>query len=194
LDLDPEVKKIIEEDQKYISRSLVRFLPMVVKRARESTIEDITGRRYIDFLCGAAVTNVGHNHPKVLEAAKKAMDDLVHAGMLYLYNEPSVRLAKLLNEVTPGNFRKKVFFGLSGSDAVDCSLKMVRWHTRKPRAIAYIGSYHGVTMGALSLSGFVPSMVRGFMPLVPGVIHVPYPFCYRCPGVPCMWIILPQVY
>ncbi len=181
LELNPEVKRIIEEDRKYISGSLVRFTPMVIKRGRGLIIEDIRGKEYIDFLCGAAVTNVGHNHPKVVEAAKRAMEDLVHAGMLYLYNEPSVRLAKLLNEITPGSFRKKIFFGLSGSDAIDCSLKMVRWHSKRPRALAFTGSYHGMTMGSLSLSGFVPSMVKGFMPIVPGITHVPYPFCYRCP-------------
>ncbi|HDM45044.1 MAG TPA: aminotransferase class III-fold pyridoxal phosphate-dependent enzyme, partial [Candidatus Bathyarchaeota archaeon] len=63
---------------------------MVVKRGRREIIEDVAGRKYIDFLCGAAVTNVGHNHPKVVEAAKRAMEDLVHAGMLYLYNEPAI--------------------------------------------------------------------------------------------------------
>jgi len=181
LEVDPRTLKIIEEDRRYISGSLVRFVPMVVKRGRREIIEDVAGRKYIDFLCGAAVTNVGHNHPKVVEAAKRAMEDLVHAGMLYLYNESAIKLAKVLNEITPGRFHKKVFFGLSGSDAIDCSLKMVRWHTRRPRTVSFIGSYHGMTLGSLSLSGFVPSMVRGFMPLVPGVTHIPYPFCYRCP-------------
>ncbi|MCD6529670.1 aminotransferase class III-fold pyridoxal phosphate-dependent enzyme, partial [Candidatus Bathyarchaeota archaeon] len=200
--IDPRVLRIVEEDKKYISGSLVRFVPMVVKKGRRDIIEDLSGRKYIDFLCGAAVTNVGHNHPKVVEAAKKAMENLIHTGMLYLYNEPAVKLAKILNGITPGRFHKKVFFGLSGSDAIECSLKMVRWHTRRPRAISFIGSYHGVTLGALSLSGFVPSMVRGFMPLVPGVTHIPYPFCYRCPfkqeypgcGMYCLEFIEEQVF
>jgi len=179
--VDPKIKKIINEDRKYISHSLVRSIPMVVKKGEGVFIEDVKGRRYIDFLSGAAVTNVGHNHPKVLKEAKSAMEKIVHAGLLYLYHESPIKLAKLLNEITPGKFLKRVFFGLSGSDAIDCSLKMVRWHTRRPRVLSFIGSYHGMTYGSLSLSGFVKSMVKGFMPIVPGVTHIPYPFCYRCP-------------
>ena len=114
------------------------------------------------------MTNIGHNHPKVVEAAKRAMNNIIHSGMLYLYNESAIKLAKILNQITPGKFDKKVFFGLSGSDAIDCSLKMVRRHTRRPRTVSFIGSYHEVTLGSLSLFGFVPSMVRVSCPLFQG--------------------------
>jgi len=174
-------KKVIQEDSEYISGSLVRFFPLVVKKAKGVIITDIDGRKYIDFLSGAAVANTGHNHHKVIGAVMKAMKEMVHSGTLYLYNKSVVELAKKLNEVIPGKFKKKIFFGLSGSDAIDASLKMVRWYSRRPRTLSFIGSYHGMTMGALSLSGFSPGMFKGFMPLLPGIVHLPYPFCYRCP-------------
>lgn len=179
--VSPRVKRVIAEDREYISGSLVRSIPFVIKKGRGAIITDIDENEYIDLLSGATVTNVGHNHPAVIKAAKKAMEEIVHGATLYLYNESVIKLARRLNEITPGNFQKKVFFGLSGSDAIDCALKLVRYHSGRPRTLSFIGAYHGMTMGALSLSAFTKTMCKRFMPLVPGIVHVPYPFCYRCP-------------
>lgn len=202
MEISSEAKRVIAEDRNYISGSLVRFIPFVIKKARGAIITDVDGNHYIDFLSGAAVTNVGHNHPAVVEAARKTMEETVHGATLYLYNESVVKLATRLNEITPGEFQKKVFFGLSGSDAVDCALKLVRYHSGRPRVISFVGAYHGMTMGALSLSGFTKTMVKKFMPLIPGIVHVPYPFCYRCPmkqkypscGLLCIRFIEEQVF
>lgn len=178
--MNPKIQKVIEEDKRYISNSLVRPVPLVIKKGYGIYLEDILGERYIDFLSGAVTVNTGHNHPEVLRAVKEEIDNIVHPATLYLYNKPVVELAKKLEEVTPGKFNKRTFFGLSGSDAIDCALKIVRWHTKKQRVISYSGSYHGMTYGALSISGSIKNL-KNFMPLIPGVTHVPYPYCFRCP-------------
>lgn len=197
-----KAQKIIEEDNRYISNSLVRSVPLIVNRGYGIYLEDIFGKKYIDFLSGAASVNTGHNNPEVLEVVKKEMDKIVHPGTVYLYNKTVIELAKKLEEITPGDFNKKSFFGVSGSDAIDCALKMIRWHTQKPRVLSYSGSYHGMTYGALSISGFTPKNFKNFMPLLPGVTHVPYPYCFRCPfnleypdcGLYCVDFIEKQIF
>jgi 4-aminobutyrate aminotransferase len=92
-----------------------------------------------------------------------------------------VNLADKLGGITPGRFKKKVFFGNSGTEAVEAAVKLSKWHTRKHRFIAFIGAFHGRTLGALSFTASKPVHRRHFFPLLPEVVHVPYPYCYRCP-------------
>jgi 4-aminobutyrate aminotransferase len=90
-------------------------------------------------------------------------------------------LAAKLSEITPGPKEKRVFFGNSGAEAIEAALKLARYHTKRPRVLAFLGAFHGRTMGALSLTASKVIHERGFSPLVPGVTHVPYAYCYRCP-------------
>ncbi len=164
-----------------ISPSYVRFYPLVVDRAEGSLVYDVDGNTYIDLNSGLAVMNVGHKHPKVMEAVKKQMEKLVHYSNTDFFYEPSVKLAEKLVEIAPGSSRKRVYFGNSGAEAVEAALKLSRWHTRRQYVIAFIGAFHGRTYGAVSLTASKPVQRRYFSPLLPGVIHVPYPYAYRCP-------------
>jgi len=176
----PKAQSIVEKDNEIITPSNVRPWPLVVGRARGCTIVDVDGNRFIDFLSGAAAANVGYCNPKVTDALRKQALKLDYCMHAYYFNELPVKLAEKLTALVPGTFEKKVSYGLSGSDANDTALKLVRFYTKRPNAITFIGSYHGQTYGGLSLSAIWPQMQESFGPLVPGIIHVPYANCYRC--------------
>ena len=166
-----------------IMQSFARWYPLVARRAYGVWVEDVDGNIYLDFNSGIGVTNTGHCHPKVVEAIKRQAEQFIHYSLTdFLYEQP-VLLAEKLTRITPGSFQKKVFFVNSGAEAIEASIKVSRGHFRgtRPYLIAFAGSFHGRTMGALSLTSSKPIQRRHFAPLVPGVFHVPYPYCYRCP-------------
>lgn len=177
----PKAKKILERDAKYISSSFSRFYPLVAERAKGSIVWDVDGNSYIDFNSGLVTMSVGHSHPRIVKVIEEQAKKLIHFSNTDFYYKESVILAEKLNEITPGSFQKKVFFGNSGAEANEAAMKIVRWHTKRPRIIAFIHAFHGRTFGAMSLTSSKPVQRRFFFPLVPGVTHVPYPNCYRCP-------------
>lgn len=173
--------KVVREDEKVISPAAkMPYFPLVIKRGRGAIVEDIDGNRYIDLLSSAAALNVGHCHPKVVEAVIQQVQEFIHYTPVYTYHEPQVALAKELIQITPGNFKKRVAFGLSGSDANDGMIKLARAYTGRSKIISFIQSYHGSTYGAISLSALSLNMRRKIGPLVPEIYHIPYPDCYRC--------------
>jgi 4-aminobutyrate aminotransferase len=177
----PRARRILERDQKFVSQSYTRVYPLVVKKARGVWVEDVDGNRFLDFNSGIAVCNTGHCHPKVVEAIHRQAEQLIHMSGSDFYYEAQSNLAAKLAEITPGPKEKKVFFGNSGAEAIEAALKLARFHTRRPFILAFLGAFHGRTMGALSLTASKAIFEKGFSPLVPGVTHVPYPYCYRCP-------------
>jgi len=177
----PKAKMLLERDSTVISPSYVRFYPLVVDRARGSMIIDVDGNKYIDLNSGLAVMNVGHNHPKVMEAVKKQLERFVHYSNTDFYYDTSVMLAEKLVQIAPGEKRKKVYFGNSGTEAVEAALKLARWYTKRQYIIAFIGGFHGRTLGSLSLTSSKPIQRAGFSPLLPSAIHVPYPNPFRNP-------------
>jgi 4-aminobutyrate aminotransferase len=177
----PRARRILERDQKFVSQSYTRVYPLVVKKARGVWVEDVDGNRFLDFNSGIAVCNTGHCHPKVVEAIHRQAEQLIHMSGSDFYYEAQSNLAAKLAEITPGPKVKKVFFGNSGAEAIEAALKLARFHTRRPFILAFLGAFHGRTMGALSLTASKAIFEKGFSPLVPGVTHVPYPYCYRCP-------------
>jgi len=177
----PKCMRVVEEDKRYISPSMrIAYYPLAVAKAEGAKVWDVDGNEYIDFLCGAAVTNIGHRHPRVVSAIKEQCDKFIHNTLAYSYYELAVELAKKLGEITPGSFPKKVAYGLSGSDANDGAIKLARSYTGRTKIIAYLMSYHGTTYGAISLSGITLRMRRRLGPFLPEIYHVPYPDCYRC--------------
>jgi 4-aminobutyrate aminotransferase len=177
----PKAEAILEKDSKYISPSSARAYPLVVKRAKGVMVEDVDGNRYLDFTSGVAVCNTGHCHPAVVKAIAQQAKELLHMSGADFFNPLQIELAQKLDEVCPGPSPKRVFFSNSGAESVETALKLVRYHTKRPLVIAFANAFHGRTMGALSLTGSKPVQRKGFSPLVPGVIHVPYAYCYRCP-------------
>jgi len=177
----PEARRILERDQKFVSQSYTRVYPLVVKKAKGVWVEDVDGNQFLDFNSGIAVCNTGHCHPRVVEAIHVQAEQLIHMSGSDFYYEAQSALAARLAEITPGPNEKKVFFGNSGAEAIEAALKLARFHTKRPFILAFLGAFHGRTMGALSLTASKAIFEKGFSPLVPGVTHVPYPYCYRCP-------------
>jgi 4-aminobutyrate aminotransferase len=123
----------------------------------------------------------GHCHPQVVEAIQQQAARLIHMSGTDFYYEEMVALAEKLSEIAPGDVPRRVSFGNSGAEAVEGAIKLARWSTGREKIIAFFGSFHGRTMGALSLTARKAVQRAGFGPLIPGVVHTPYPNCYRCP-------------
>jgi 4-aminobutyrate aminotransferase len=176
----PNAQLVLAEDQKYVSPSYTRPYPLVVKRASGAMLEDVDGNIFLDFSAGIAVTATGHCHPQVVEAIQRQAAELIHMSGTDFYYEGLSRLAHKLSDIAPGSAPMRVSFCNSGAEAVEGALKLARFHTKRDKFIAFTGAFHGRTMGALSLTASRPAQRRGFSPLVPGVVHVPYAYCYRC--------------
>ncbi len=179
----PRAREIIGIDEKLLLQSFTRWYPLVIERASGFLVEDVDGNVYIDMNSGLAVCNVGHRHPKVLAAIKRQLDRFLHYSITDFYYAEVLELARKIFEITPGSFEKRAFFCNSGAEAVEAAIKIARGHFegRRPYILAFTGSFHGRTMGALSLTSSKPIQRKGFAPLLPCVEHVPYPYCYRCP-------------
>lgn len=175
-------KAIVARDLRvYTTASRIPYFPLVVARGRGATIEDVDGNTYLDFLSSAASLNTGHAHPKIVAAVQAQAEKFLNYTVVYAYHQPATELAEKLVQVVPVPAPKKVSFGLSGSDANDGSIKLVRRATGRPKIIAFLRSYHGSTYGAASLSAVSLNMKRGLGPMLPDIYHVPFADCYRCP-------------
>src|ERR1700678_2218670 len=181
----PNARRILEGDERYISPSYTRSYPMVAKRGHGAIVEDVDGNEFLDFSAGIAVNSTGHCHPEVVTAIQKQAAELIHMSGTDFYNEALTDLATRLSAVAPMPGPHKFYYGNSGAEAVECALKLARYHTKRQQVIAFFGAFHGRTMGALSLTASKPQQKRRFSPLVPGVTHVRYPDVYRgCEGGP----------
>ena len=175
----PKARAIVEADDRWISPSYTRSYPLVAKRGRGTRIEDVDGNEFLDFAAGIAVTSTGHCHPEVVKAIQQQAGELIHMSGTDFYYEGMVRLAERLSAVAPMPGPHRFYYGNSGAEAVECALKLARYHTGRQNIIAFLGAFHGRTMGALSLTASKPQQKRRFAPLVPGVTHVRYPYAYR---------------
>jgi len=179
----PKARAAVEADHRLISPSYTRSYPLVAKRGRGVRIEDPDGNEFLDFAAGIAVVSTGHCHPEVVAAIQKQAAELIHISGTDFYNEALTDLATRLSAVAPMPGPHRFFYGNSGAEAIECALKIARYHTGRQQIISFFGAFHGRTMGALSLTGSKPQQKRRFSPLVPGVTHVRYPYVYRgCTG------------
>jgi len=195
----PKSRSIIDRDARVIGAAIhIRFYPLAIERAEGSMLWDADGNSYIDFEGGAAVASTGYGHPTVVDAIKQQLTKLSHHSFTLHSNEVTVELAEKLVKLLGREKTAKVWFGLSGGDANECVFKLVPLYTKKQRIISFMGAYHGMTMGALSLSGHrALAKFIGF----PNVVKVPYANCYRCPfglevsecGIRCVDFIESQV-
>ena len=158
----------------------IQYYPLAIKKGKGSIVEDEDGNEYIDMVSSAASVNTGHCHPKIVNAIINQSQKLVHYAPAYTYHKSMVDLAKKLTQITPGDFKKKVAFGLSGSDSIDGMIKFARAYTGRSHIISFVGSYHGSTYGSISLSAISINMRSKIGPLVPNIHHISYPDCYRC--------------
>jgi 4-aminobutyrate aminotransferase len=178
----PNAKRVLEGDEKLISPSYTRSYPLVAKQGRGMVVRDVDGNEFLDFSAGIAVTSTGHCHPQVVAAIQKQAGELIHMSGTDFYYESMVTLAERLSKIAPMPGPHKVYYGNSGTEAVECALKLARYHTRRQYVIAFYGAFHGRTMGAVSLTASKPQQKRRFAPLVPGVTHVRFPDVYRDAG------------
>jgi 4-aminobutyrate aminotransferase len=177
----PRARAIIERDARVVSPSYTRSYPLVAERGEGAIVEDVDGNRFLDFNAGIAVVATGHCHPRVVEAIQKQAARLIHMSGTDFYYEELAALAEKLAEIAPGDAPRRVSFCNSGAEAMEGAIKLARYATGRDKIIAFFGSFHGRTMGALSLTARKAVQRAGFGPLIPGVVHAPYPYCYRCP-------------
>ena len=179
----PNAKRVLEGDARYISPSYTRSYPLVAKRGRGIVVTDVDGNEFFDFSAGIAVTSTGHCHPLVVAAIQEQAAELIHMSGTDFYYQSLVTLAERLSKIAPMPGPHRIYYGNSGTEAIECALKLARYHTKRQNIIAFFGAFHGRTMGALSLTASKPQQRRRFAPLVPGVTHIRYPDVYRgCSG------------
>jgi 4-aminobutyrate aminotransferase len=171
--------RIARRDAKVISPSMTRELPFVFRKGKGIFLWDIENNKYLDFAASIAVMNAGYSNPDVMRAVKKQLAYGTHCAFPDFYAEIPVRFAETLLKQMPRPLNKgKVFLSNSGTEAVECALKLARWSKRRKFVIAFEHCFHGRTMGSLSMTSSKPVQREGFAPFLPAV-HVPYPYCYR---------------
>ncbi|MFQ6001622.1 MAG: acetyl ornithine aminotransferase family protein [Anaerolineae bacterium] len=176
----PEAKGYVARDAEAISPSYTRSYPFVMDHGKGSFAWDVDGNRYIDFNAGIAVTATGHSHPEVVRAIQEQAAKFIHMSGTDFYYGIQIELAEKVNSLAPGSEAKRLFFTNSGTEAVEAAIKLARYYTGRPHMIAFLSSFHGRTMGSLALTASKAVQKKGFAPLMPGVTHVPYGYCYRC--------------
>jgi 4-aminobutyrate aminotransferase len=177
----PKAKALIDRDKTVVSPSYTRGYPLVIERGSGATVEDVDGNLFLDCAAGIAVNSTGHSHPDVVQAITDQARKFLHMSGTDFYYEPQVRLAEELASIAPIRGGVRSFFGNSGTEAVEACLKLSRYTTGRQNIIAFLGAFHGRTMGALSLTASKAIQRRGFGPMMPGVYHAPYPDRYRPP-------------
>lgn len=173
----PIGRALIERDLASLSPSYAREYPLVVDYAQGSELWDMDGKRYIDFMAGVAVLNAGHRHPAVVEAVRQQIDKFWHICLSDFYYPQAVELAEKLREIAPMP-DTQVYFGNSGTEAVEAAIKLAMYKTGRTQFIGFMGAFHGRTLGSLSFTASKTVQRASYMPGVK-VFHVPYPNPYR---------------
>ena len=147
----PNAKRVLAGDDQYLSPSYTRSYPLVAEKGRGIVVTDVDGNEFFDFSAGIAVTSTGHCHPEVVAAIQKQAGELIHMSGTDFYYESMVKLSERLSKIAPMPGPHRVYFGNSGTEAVEAALKLSRYHTKRSNIIAFFGAFHGRTMGAVSL-------------------------------------------
>jgi 4-aminobutyrate aminotransferase len=176
----PKAQAIVERDHRYTSTCYLKEYPLVIARGAGAMVEDVDGNRYLDMMAGIAVSSTGYNHPVVVKAIQEQAGKFLHICGSDFYFEGMADLAERLARIAPGTSPKKVFLTNSGTEAVEGAIKLARFATGRPGLIAFKGSFHGRTTGALALTSSKARQRAGMGPFFPGVHHVSFGNCYRC--------------
>jgi len=174
-----KAQALIARDEAVLSPSYTRSYPFVIARGSGTSVWDVDGQHFIDFTTGIAVTATGHAHPTVVKAIQEQAAQFIHMSGTDFYYAPQIELAERLASVAPFDDDAMIFFCNSGAEAVEAAVKLARYHTGRPRFIAFLRAFHGRTLGALSFTASKYVQRQGFFPMVPGVTHVPYPDAYH---------------
>ncbi|HDZ26942.1 hypothetical protein LCGC14_0856530 [marine sediment metagenome] len=166
-------------DEYMITSMVAGFEPVTVEQASGCVIIDTEGREYLDCFSGIAVCNAGHGHPKIVDAAHRQLDKLIHCCTYVYYNPRAAELARKLAQITPGALQKS-FFGNSGAEALEGAMRLAKQFTNRTELVCLTMSFHGRTVGTLSITGDY-SRKKGTGPYLSGIAFAPAPYCYRCP-------------
>src|SRR5918994_4374315 len=169
----PRSREILERKAKAIADPLSTFLPIVIQEGRGATLTDVDGNTFIDFTGGVGCLNVGHAHPRVVEAAQEQLERFSHTDFTIVPYEVYVRLAERLCELAPIESAKAAFFN-AGTEAVENAIKFARSHTGRPGVIAFDGGFHGRTLLSLSMTSKTHPYKAGLGPFAPEVYRVPF--------------------
>ncbi len=172
----PLSRAIFSESEKYEPKSIKRQFPIAWKKAEGAWVEDVDGNRFLDFTSSVLIANIGHTHPRLKKVLKEQLDDNLHS---YNFLNPwRIQLAKKLVELAPKSL-DRVFIATTGAEVIELALNAARQFTGKHEILSFFGGYHGKTYGAVSVGGKASSR-EGLGSQMPGVIHAPFPYCYRC--------------
>jgi len=177
----PKAAAIIARDSRRVSTSYTRDYPFVMAKGEGAVVEDVDGNVFLDCAAGIAVTSTGHSHPDVVKAIVDQAHKYLHMSGTDFFYEPQVLLAEEMAAIVPIEGEVRSFFGNSGTEANEAALKLAKYHTKRMNIIAFLGSFHGRTLGSLAATSSKFIQRRGFGPMMPGVFHAPYANCYRCP-------------
>ncbi len=177
----PKARAIIARDARRVSPSYTRDYPFVMAKGHGVVVEDVDGNVFLDCAAGIAVTGTGHSHPDVVKAIVEQAGKYLHMSGTDFYYEPQVQLAEEIANLVPISGEVRSFFSNSGTEANEAAIKLARYHTKRVNIIAFLGSFHGRSLGSLALTSSRFIQRRGFGPMMPGVFHAPYANPYRNP-------------
>ena len=175
----PKSKKLMEERMKQVPQGIFNSTPIFISSAQGALLTDVDENTFIDFAGGIGVMNVGHSNPGVVEAARKQLEKFSHTCFSVAPYESYVRLAEILNRITPGNFAKKTMLTNSGAEAIENAVKIARHHTKREGVVVFEHAFHGRTLLTMSMTSKVKPYKFGFGPFAPEIYRLPYPYKYR---------------
>src|SRR5258708_24876792 len=178
-DRDTRTPELIKLREKNVPRGISTAHPIFAVRGEGARLWDVDGNEYIDFVGGIGVLNVGHNHPRVVQAIKAQLEQLTHTAFQVSLYEPYIRLAARLNTCAPGNQPKKSILFTSGAEATQNAVKIPLAYTNRPAVIAFSNSFHGRTLMGMTLTGKSRPYKQNFGPFAPEIYHTPFPYTYR---------------
>jgi 4-aminobutyrate aminotransferase len=174
----PKAEAIISRDRAVVSHSYPRAAPFVMDHGRGVEVWDVDGNRFLDFSAGIAVVSTGHSHPQVVKAIQDQAERFLHISSDF-YHEKWVALSEKLNQIAPFNEPALTFLANSGAESIESAIKLARHYTGRTQFIAFLGAFHGRTLGAVTMTASKNTYHRGFYPLMNGVVHAPFPDPYR---------------
>jgi 4-aminobutyrate aminotransferase len=177
----PKARAIVERDGRAVSPSSTRSYPFVMARGEGAVVEDVDGNVFLDCAAGVAVASTGHSHPDVVRAIGEQAGRYLHISGADFYYELQVAVAEDVARIVPIDGGVRSFFSNSGTEAIEAAIKVARYSSKRFNLIAFLGGFHGRSLGSLALTASRNLQRRGFGPMMPGVYHAPYADCYRCP-------------
>jgi 4-aminobutyrate aminotransferase/(S)-3-amino-2-methylpropionate transaminase len=190
----PRSREILERERHAVARPLIVHEPIVADRARGSTITDVDGNTFVDFVGGVGVANVGHNHPRVVAAIAEQADRFLHTDFTVVPYEGYVELAERLGALAQISGETRGAFFNAGAEAVENAVKLARLYTKRQGVIAFEGAFHGRTWMALTMTSKTNPYKKGLGPFAPEVYRAPYPNAYRGPDAASSLAAIEQMF